>query len=695
MNNLDTLHECYARLENNELTVGNAHIERRWRLDPATARLFPVSFRDRQSETEWLIEPTPDDQQPAPCPGSATAAPVDEQLTVTLTERRETASPVGAPSLVAELAAGGDTYRFQIFPAARGVVVSLRAAGMTAPAQSAPTQSDAPTGIERDETTTTQTMRSDVCEHFALAPPHLRLTQITLHDQTDRHNELVHEREWLLHTNEGPLALEGNLFVVENVLTRAGLVFLKHAPLPAIRPVKNDHDLLVHPARRTFTFLGHGLDPLDQNGGEEGYRFVTLAYAGGAAGRARALQTYQRQLRVYEPGRDGVFLSNTWGDRSRDGRINETFLHGEVLAAARLSVDVVQIDDGWQAGTTSNSVNAAQASGGVWEGFHAAHASFWSPHPERFPRGLVPLIELASQKGLQFGLWFAPDSTNDFANWRRDADTLLDLHQTYGVRFFKIDGVKIRTKTGERNLRAFYDAVLEGSKGAVVFDQDVTAETRPGYVGMMDVGPLFVENRYTDSRRYWPHATLRNLWKLSHWIDPIRLRLEWLNNARNAEKYADSQSEADPLAPTVYRPDYLFATVMFASPLGWFEVQNLKSAYFKEAGPLVEVWKTHRDALREGTILPLGDAPDGTCWTGFASLAGDCQSAYVLIFRELNDRPGWSVVLPGLVEETGGKWAIEKLGGDGSVTMLPRGRLAVNIAEPQRFVFARVTKAAS
>jgi alpha-galactosidase len=36
----------------------------------------------------------------------------------------------------------------------------------------------------------------------------------------------------------------------------------------------------------------------------------------------------------------------------------------------------------------------------------------------------------------------------------------------------------------------------------------------------------------------------------------------------------------DPLAPARYRPDYLFATVMFASPLGWFEVQHLPDAYF-------------------------------------------------------------------------------------------------------------------
>jgi alpha-galactosidase len=46
--------------------------------------------------------------------------------------------------------------------------------------------------------------------------------------------------------------------------------------------------------------------------------------------------------------RDGLFLSNTWGHRSRDARINADFIAREVEAGTRLGVDVVQIDDGWQ-----------------------------------------------------------------------------------------------------------------------------------------------------------------------------------------------------------------------------------------------------------------------------------------------------------------------------------------------------------
>ena len=117
---------------------------------------------------------------------------------------------------------------------------------------------------------------------------------------------------------------------------------------------------------------------------------------------------------------------------------------------------------------------------------------------------------------------------------------------------------------------------------------------------MMGTGPLFVENRYTDWHRYWPHHTLRNLWQLSHWIDPCRLRMEFLNNTRNADKYAD-----DPLAPSLYDPTTLFATVMFANPLGWFEVSNLTNSWLESAAGLVRIWREHRTRIFAGTILPV------------------------------------------------------------------------------------------
>lgn len=88
----------------------------------------------------------------------------------------------------------------------------------------------------------------------------------------------------------------------------------------------------------------------------------------------------------------------------------------------------------------------------------------------------------------------------------------------------------------------------------------------------MDIGPLFLENRYPRKHKiYRPHMTLRNLWSLAHVVDPVRLRIEFLNPASRPELWGD-----DPLAPSRWPADALFAIAMTASPLAWMELSGIR-----------------------------------------------------------------------------------------------------------------------
>lgn len=687
--------DVYAVLERDELRVGNRLFERAWRV-ASNGLLYARSFVDKTTGREWIRAEATD-----PSPTSAAPVP-DEPRTVELTG--DFSQRAVGDSVPVRLVATGTislTYDFELFANTPGVRVRLTVPGLSGQAADLGPTYDAPTGTEladRERAAQQHQSTTDTLDAFAVNAPHLRLTQVVFHDQTDVHNKLVFESEWLLHPSETSLALTGCLFYVEDVLTESGLIFVKEAPLPKRRPVSSPADLRIWSGERRFAFCGQGADETG-----EGCAFATLAYSKGKWGRIAALQHYQRSLRPYQSrtrrltaqrldGKrrlypddvcgDGLLLSNTWGDRNRDGRMNADFMMGEIEAGARLGIEVVQLDDGWQKGTTSNSVHA-QTAGGVWEGFYNADPDFWTPHPQRFPDGLEPLAKAAHGHGMRLGLWFAPDSTDDFARYEQDAETLIGLYRTYGVYHFKIDGVKIRSKKGERNFHALLETVLRGSGGHVTFDLDVTAETRPGYWGLPHVGPIFVENRYTDWHKYWPHTTLRNLWKLAHHVDPLRLRMEWLNNARNTDKY-----EGDPLAPAMYRPDFLFASVMFSSPLGWFETQSLPASYFEEAAPLIAIWKQHREELFAGTLLPIGDAPDGTTWTGFASVAQNRQDAYVLLLRGQNGVPDWSASVPLL--NAGQTTRADILHGDGTAVW-DNGVLRVHVPDPLRYLFARVT----
>jgi len=685
---------CRAVWTGSELTIANRHVARTWRVE--NGLLWPTSLRDLAARRQWYAKPAP---MPAPTPP---ADPGDGPWTVAFSARTGRENPVSEQALIVELTAAGAsatmTYRFLLFPDARGVMMQLLVEGAALPAPSAAEASDealdeiAAPALRNDVGFPT----TDVLEYIEPDARHLRVRQVVLHDQTDHYNEVVQENAWLLSPNQQRLALKGNVFALEDPLTGEGLVLLKHAPLPHARPADCECDVLCSGGAATFwgardvpygpdhpawplaypvAFYGHGMD--DRVG--EGYAWTLLAYTGGRAGQVAALQTFQRQLRPIEPGRDGLFLSNHWGDRGGPEVVDEAFVEAEIEAGARLGVDVVQLDHGWEQGTLS----ALIANDGAWQGFWSADPNFWEVETRRLPGGLGPLVDRARRRGLAFGLWFAPDSSDDFANWRRDAELVLRHHRQLDVNYFKIDGIKVRTRTGEVNLRRFFDHVLAESNGRVVFDFDVTAERRPGYFGLCHVGPLFVENRYTDWHRYWPHQTLRNLWKLAHFVDPVRLRMELLNHTRNTALYAD-----DPLAPAQFSPAYLFAVTMFTSPLGWFEVSKLPESYFDQVAPLVTVWKAHRDRIFGGPIVPIGQAPDGTSWTGFVSVGPKGREGYLLIFRELNDRAKCTFPVEMLAR---GRFEVEPLAGAGRATIAAR-QLKVEIPEAKSFLLARFVK---
>lgn len=468
-----------------------------------------------------------------------------------------------------------------------------------------------------------------------LRPLHLMVTEYVLQDMTDIRNELVECNSWLLMTRESPLARRTPIITVEDTLSGEGLVAMRLAPLPHDRPDETP-DFMVgaseawkRPNQAFFASIANG------------YPVAELAYAGGKTGRIRALQAMQRALRQYLAGRDGIFLSNTWGDSNRDARINADFIMAEIKAGGELGVDVIQIDDGWQTGKSANSALLKDKKKGAWAEFRAANPDFWKLDPEKFPQGIAPLVEAAAKYGMGFGLWFGPDKTDDYAGWELDVQTLREFYKYYGIRYFKIDGISMESEKGFANIRKLFDQLLADSKGSITFDLDVTgAVKRPGYFGVPDVGPLFVENRYINQGSYWPHFTLRNLWTLSQVIDPLRLRMELANPLHGMDKFGE-----DPLAPKRYRGDTLFAMVMIASPLGWMELSELSPRTVEELKPLIATWKRERANLHGGVTFPVGAAPDGIAWTGFVTDAADGKSAYALVFRELNEQGEYALDL--------------------------------------------------
>ena len=637
--------DCAAEWSGSRLKVGNALFSREYVV--ARGVLRTVSFRTGDG-LEW--------QRPenAPAAGGELA----------IKAARAKWSPVGVEGICAQATVGSQVTDIWVFPGVPGVIAHRHWVADVKPVHDR----------DRDFRQLSQdgkALRAGIegSEVIAFVPRHVKATSVVCMDQTDIRDNLMDVDERLLMSYDTRFSMAASALDCRDVLTGTGLAFVRLAPMPSSRPAPVE-DFILDGSGRKVALLAHG------------YPLVELIYRGGDAGRQRAMVAFQRAIRPYRPGRDGILLSNTWGGGNRDTRINQEFLLKEIAAGATIGVDVIQIDDGWERGRTSNSGRKALAGKAkVWNGYWAADPDFWKEDRERFPDGLEFLVKRAAEKGMRFGLWFGPDSSDEAANWEKDVACLLDYHRRLGIDYFKLDSLKLVTPLALKRNRMMFDRLQEQSGGAMVFDLDCTAEIRPGFLGLLDVGPMFVENRYTRNPIYWPHHTLKNLWDLSHVIDPVRLRMEFNNPDTNHEKYGDS-----PLCHGKYRPDALFATVMAASPLAWMELSDVSEKSVAALAPLVRRWKAERARWHGGVIHPVGKRPDGMEWTGFVSEASDGKGGYALLFRELNASAEHVLDLSAFFGPMRPTTA-EVIGGRGTVAM--EGNL-LKVSIPEKLDFAWV-----
>ncbi len=465
---------------------------------------------------------------------------------------------------------------------------------------------------------------------------HWKIKSVEFFDASDYNNTFVQVYERLIYRQEN--RLRGNLLFATNPLGKAGFFILKEAPVSASQLYYQGFDFTA--VRGAVKVAGMGISPKDlsDSGWVKGYSVVVgVGEEKGERGLTASLRNYQNHQRIYREDRDGMIVSNTWGDRNRDSRINESFIMQEIDAGARLGITHLQIDDGWQVGRSSNSAFKGGSLANIWR-----NERYWNVDSAKFPHGLAPVIDAAKKKGMKVSLWFNPAADSSLAHWENDADALIAQYKNYGLSMWKIDGVQVTDKKGETAYRNFLDKVTAATNYDAVFNQDITAGRRFGYHYLNTYGNFYLENRYTDWTNYYPHTTLRNLWQLSAYVPPQRFQIEFLNNRRNAGRYPAD----DVLAPAVYSLDYLFAITMVAQPLAFFEVSNLP-AESPGISKIIHQYKTIAKDLHAGDIFPIGDEPDGFSWTGFQSIQK--ASGYFLVFRENNAKQEMAVKthLPG------------------------------------------------
>ena len=477
------------------------------------------------------------------------------------------------------------------------------------------------TNIER-----TSDMKIDgvtgVLDRVKLKGNHWKGKTVEFKDVTDWNNNLVEEKEFVSYRKTSH---RGNLLFLKDLTDRGGLIFLKEAPCSNVQLAYDKGDFISDFGHFMVTSPGIKNEDISPDKWTSAYSTVLLTYGDDELSALSALRSYQKNCRILDPERDEMIMMNTWGDRSQDSKVNEQFCLAELQKAADLGVTVFQIDDGWQSGKSANSV----FEGGSFKNIHS-NPNYWKPDPQKYPNGLTPIVEKGKELGISIGLWFNPSIQDDFADWEKDAQAIIDLWNEYGIKIFKIDGLNISSKKGEENLRKMFDHILAHTNNEVMFNLDATASRRMGYHFFNEYGNIFLENRYTDWGNYYPYQTLRNLWQLSKYTPAEKLQIEFLNKWRNTDKYS-----GDLFGPDKYSFPYLFAVTMAGQPLAWMEASNLPEEAYS-IKDVIEAYKEIQHEFHNGVILPVGEEPSGTSWTGFQSLTDD-KNGFLLVFREANE----------------------------------------------------------
>lgn len=590
--------DCRVQWDGQELVLGNSRMESRWICGGEGMDL--TAFRSCEGEFCWQ--------------GTGGETP---SLPPPAFKHRVMSSPWqgSGERLELELCWPGRRQILELWP--EGDFVACRRRWLGGRDETAPSLSAGEGGVERDDSPENRAGEDVICA-AALPAVHLDWQCISLREQSDLRDALVLEQSAPVYPRED-LRLQGTALLLR---TRPGgevLAAVRAAPACG--------------APGGFRLAGGRLEVWGSSPMETGHAAGEgcRCFIGAARDAESLWRSWRRQYRMLwkAPWQSrGRMLSNTWGDRSRDSRVCASFVADEIRLAARLGLDCVQIDDGWQKGRTKNS---ASPQGGAWGSYYDLDPDFWTPHPQRFPDGLAPLVRLAQSQGVELGLWFSPDSSGEFRHWQRDAETLLGLWRQ-GIRVFKLDGVNLPSDRALRRYQKLLERVCRESGGQVDLQQDITAQRRMGMLLGCQYGSLFVENRYTDFGNYYPHRTLRNLWSLSRFVPAQRLLMELPNPARNPQNY-----ENDPLAPGRWQLEWLLASVICAQPLFWMELSGLSNAQRFQLAKAVERMKPWRQILWECDIQPVGSMPDGFSVCGFFC-SHPAGGGLVLALREMGEQ---------------------------------------------------------
>ncbi len=332
----------------------------------------------------------------------------------------------------------------------------------------------------------------------------------------------------------------------------------------------------------------------------------TIAWTEGNDGMQLALKQFDRARYPAFPKRDMFILSNTWGPANPGGAqfTEKDFLMKEIPALAKLGIDVMQIDDGWQKGGGSSE------------------ARDFSP---KYKNGWKDIKAEADKYGLRFGLWVTAQlSTAE--EMEKNLDEL-------GFISWKADFDHLANRNDYENRVKKYREVLKHSWMNTQFtlcpEYD---DPRYGWYFCKEYGSIYFQNIQESLPAHLtmvPYQVLRQHWLMTKYFNSNKLQVMLQNPKRTNPERSDAplHSHSYCFAMGVPFVPCFFQSARYLDPQGQEELKNF-----------IALYKKHREAIFNCYTFPVGDKPDNQSWSGFQMINDDEKgNNYILLFRELHN----------------------------------------------------------
>lgn len=385
-----------------------------------------------------------------------------------------------------------------------------------------------------------------------------------------------------------------------------GICVVKESPKCVNQPAHYTGSYYSGPDGLGVTGWGLTPDEITSDSFRECWATWTILWTQGNDGMQLALKQFDRARYPAFPKRDLFILSNTWGPANPGGAqfTEEDFLMKEIPALAKLGIDVMQIDDGWQKGGGSSE------------------ARDFSP---KYKNGWKDIKAEADKYGLRFGLWVTAQLSTTvemnrnldelgFISWKADFDHLANRND-YEARIKKYREVmKHSWMNTQFTLCPEYD------------------DPRYGWYYCKEYGSIYFQNLQESLPAHLtmvPYQVLRQYWLMTRYFNSNKLQVMLQNPKRTNPERSDGPEHSH---------SYCFAMGVPFIPCFFQSAQYIDSQGQEELKNFISLYKKHREAIFNCYTFPIGDKPDNQSWSGFQMINEQNMNGYILLFRELHNK---------------------------------------------------------